>query len=305
MKKILWAVVLMSFISLSAFAAKYKVNTSGTVTSSGKKVQSSLQTSTQNLYNNYQAQPYIAAHQAIKNGIGTIDIVMDYSGSMSVWIDAAKRYMSAIISQLPATTKVGFRVFGNDRGNNPYTPVLGKVKSIVQKNGKYKVKAGNESYLGSTSGSCSATSQIAKVAQGNAQTLAGSMNSIKIGGSTPLTLALEQAVNMDFALMSQDYPKKIILITDGGENCGGDPCAFAKNLVKKRNDIIIDVVLVSSNSRELKCLSDITKGKFYNPIDVPGFVDVIQNSMEGNDNIPAVQPQKPEEPKQQYEFVKD
>lgn len=232
------------------------------------------------------------------NPAGTIDIVMDYSGSMSYWIEAAKKAMTSIVAQLPATTRIGFRVFGHDSGNNPYSPILNKVKSVTKnKNGKYKVKTQTASYLGSISGSCSATTQVSPVAQHSASVLINGMNSVQIGGSTPLTLALEQAVATDFNGFPMTLPKKIILITDGGENCGGDPCAFAKALMTQRTDITIDVVLVSSNSKELVCLAQTTGGKFYNTNDVYSFTNVLMESMQQT-------PQSNEpEPTQQYEFI--
>ena len=79
-----------------------------------------------------------------------------------------------------------------------------------------------------------------------------------------MVYALDRAAFQDFANLDTTTPKKIVLITDGGENCGGDPCAFAKNLMKKRSDIHIDVVLVSSNSKYLSGLSSTTGGHFYN-----------------------------------------
>jgi len=305
MKKLLITILSLTVVSAGAFAAKYKVNTGGKVVSPTGHVQQnstviSPQPAYNNFYNNYYSQNYVSTKQVLATPAGTIDIVMDYSGSMSYWIEAAKNSMAAIISQLPNSTKVGFRVFGHDGGNNPYSPVLNKVKCVMKnKNGKYKVKTQTASYLGSISGSCSATAQVTPVASHSASTLINGMNSVQIGGSTPLTLALEQAVTSDFGAMPRTQPKKIILITDGGENCGGDPCAFAKTLVAQRKDITIDVVLVSSNSKELICLAQTTGGKFYNTDDVYSFTNVLIDSMQNTSPAPSTEP----EPTQQYEFI--
>ncbi len=302
MKKTLIAFLSLTVISGCAFAAKYKVNTGGKVVAPNGNVQqnSTIILPQNNIYNNYYSQNYVSNRQVLANPAGTIDIVMDYSGSMSYWIEAAKNSMAAIIAQLPASTKVGFRVFGHDGGNNPYSPILNKVKSVSKnKNGKYKVKTQTASYLGSISGSCSATTQVAPVATHSASTLINGMNSVQIGGSTPLTLALEQAVATDFGVMPTTQAKKIILITDGGENCGGDPCAFARALVAQRKDITIDVVLVSSNSKELLCLAQTTGGKFYTTDDVYSFTNVLIESMQ--DTSKTSDP----EPTQNYEFIGD
>ena len=291
MKKILIAFLSLTVLSAGAFAAKYKVNTGGKVISPNGNVQQnsniiSPQPAYNNIYNNYYSQNYVSNRQVLAKPVGTIDIVMDYSGSMAYWIEAAKNSMAA-------------RVFGHDSGNNPYSPILNKVKSVTKnKNGKYKVKTQTASYLGSISGSCSATTQVAPVAQHSASALINGMNSVQIGGSTPLTLALEQAVTSDFGAMSKTQPKKIILITDGGENCGGDPCAFANSLVAQRKDVTIDVVLVSSNSKELVCLAKTTGGKFYNTDDVYSFTNVLIESMQ---DTPASTTET--EPTQHYEFI--
>ena len=300
MKKFLFA-LLFIFVccSAGAFAAvKYKVNTGGKVTSpSGSVQKNSSMVIQKNLYNNYYAPNYVSQKRAIAQPVSTIDIVMDYSGSMSYWINAAENSMAAIVSQLPPSTKVGFRVFGHNSGNNPYTPIVNMVKSIKKnKDGKYEVQTKASSYLGNTLGTCSATSSIVPVIPYDASRLISGMNSIAIGGSTPLTLGLEQAVTFDLAGLPTSYPKKIILITDGGENCGGDPCAFARALAAKRKDIIIDVVLVSADSNALKCLCDYTKGTFYNTDDISSFVNILQESMQ---NAPAIYSQ----PSQKYKFI--
>lgn len=299
MKKIL-CILLITFSSLSVYAASYKVNTHGQVVSPSGNVQQNSSVLTPNdVYNNYYAQNYVNTKQALSGSVGTINIVMDYSGSMSYWITVAKKSMATIVSQLPSTTKIGFRAFGHENGMNPYTPIVNKVKSIVKdKNGNYKLTAKKSPYLGSVSGSCSATSQIVPVKPYDAYSLLNGMNSIDIGGSTPLTLALEQAVDNDFLGLAKNSPKKIILITDGGENCGGDPCAFAKSLVSSRNDISIDVVLVSSDSSGLVCLANTTGGKVYNPTDVGSFVDSLIDSMQTIPNVP-----EQETPSQYYEFI--
>ena len=301
-KKIFLILAVMSLFSMAAFAAKYKVNSGGKVTGpNGKVQQNSVLTNTYNPYNNYSSQRYTASRQVLVQKIDNIDIVMDYSGSMLFWISEAKRSMAAIISQLPVSTKIGFRVFGHDGCSNPYHPVMAKVKNIVQnKDGKYKVTAANSSYLGNTAGSCSATKQVAALASNNTSGLLQGMNSVDVGGSTPLTLALDQAVTYDFAGIPLTQQKKIILITDGGENCGGDPCAFASALIKQRRDIVIDVLLVSSSSKALRCLSDTTGGKFYNAEDVNSFTSTLTESM-----TQTAQPstQKQPEPQQKYEFL--
>ena len=119
-------------------------------------------------------------------------------------------------------------------------------------------------------------------------------------------ISTKRSVDVDFATLSTNYPKKIVLITDGVESCGGDPCAYAKNLVKKRRDIIVDVVLVSAYSDELKCLADTTGGRLYTPSDLSSFTTSIYNSMTNTNSETQNQPQQEQKkPAQQYEYVPD
>ena len=311
-KKLLLTLIIASILTSGVvFAAKYTINTSGTIkTNTGKTVSSPANavnqnyyqptTSIQNYYNNYQSQAYVDNNQVNQSQTGIVEIVMDYSGSMSNWIVAAKRSMSAIIAQIPTSTQIGFRVFGHDsHGNNPTSiHTLQDVKKIVKKGNKFTVVT-ERGPIGTTAGACSSTQQIAAIAPANSMSILNGMNSVDIGGATPLVYALDRTVNQDFANMDQFTPKKIILITDGGENCGGDPCAFAKNLMKKRSDVHIDVVLASSSSRALTCLASATGGHFYNVNNLSDFSNTITKSVQ---QAPAT---KEEIRKQNYEFISE
>ena len=295
MKRIIVLALIIGLSTTCAFGAKYKVNTSGVVKNNGKVVSPQVKSP----YNVYNSTNYVSSNQVNAVQVGTIELVMDYSGSMSNWIIQAKQAMSQIIAQIPATTNIGFRVFGHDNfGTNPNnSATLADVKKVVkQKNGKYRVTTQYDTTIGSTTGYCSATSQVAPITKANSTKILKGMNSVSIGGATPLVYALDRAVNQDFAGMDKSFAKKIVLITDGGENCGGDPCAFAKRLISQRNDVHIDVVLVSGwfNSK-LSCLADNTGGKMYTVNDLSKFSTVLTQSVT---SIPKEIPA----PSQQYEY---
>lgn len=297
MKKILVLFVVIFLSTCCAFAAKYKVNTSGVVKSNGNVVNQKVPVN--NPYNVYKSSTYISSNVVNSMQVNTIEIVMDYSGSMSSWINQAKNAMSSIMSQIPSSVSVGFRVFGhNNSGLNPDTrDTLAKVKKVVKKNGKYQVVSGQDNFIGTTTGYCSATSQVARISTNNTNGILQGMNSTKVGGATPLVFALDRAVNKDFAGFGTTSPKKIVLITDGGENCGGDPCEFAKNLMANRNDVHIDVVLVAGAFDNLSCLATTTGGKMYRANSLNDFSTVLTQSMKSQ---PQQMPQT--QPTQQYEF---
>lgn len=305
MKKIILIASCVALLTTcAAFAAKYKVNTSGVVKNNyGTVVTPSPATVTPivNPYNVYNAQTYVSQNVVNRVNIPTIEIVMDYSGSMSNWINQAKLAMRNIIAQIPPQTKVGFRVFGHDAyGTNPSNKAtVAAVKKIVKKNGKYQVQTAANP-LGTTTGYCAATQQVTPIIQANSAQLLNGMSSVSIGGATPLVYGLDRAVNQDFRGMSQDFPKKIILITDGGENCGGDPCAFAEQLMRQRSDVHIDVVLVSTFTSSLNCLATKTGGHVYRVNNLSNFQTVMTQSM----TTPATEVQETT-PNQNYEFIKN
>jgi len=282
MKKLPLIMAFLTLTSCCAFGAKYTINTSGVVRSPANTVQTSpANVINQNYYNNYNASSYVAQNVVNEDQTGIVEIVMDYSGSMANWIMVAKRSMSAIVSQIPSSTKLGFRVFGHDNyGNNPSfaAATLQEVKKVIKKGNKIKVVT-QASPVGSTTGVCSATKQVTQIRSANANSIINGMNSVDVGGATPLVYALDRTVYQDFASFDNTTPKKIVLITDGGENCGGDPCEFAKRLMAKRNDVHIDVVLVSSYSKALTCLSATTGGHFYNINNLSDFSTTLNRSI--------------------------
>lgn len=306
MKKILTLLSITTVLSCCcAFAAKYTVNTSGVVRNHSGVISSPANTTNQNYFNNYSAPTYINNEVVNIEPVGIIEFVMDYSGSMSNWIGVAKRSMATIVSQIPYSTNIGFRVFGNDDYGNEPINTLGEVKQIVmKKNNKFSVIT-KSSPIGSTSGVCRATKQVTAVSPANPTALLNGMNSVNIGGATPLVYALDRAVYQDFASFDKAAPKKIVLITDGGENCGGDPCEFARQLMAKRTDVHIDVVLVSSSSKALTCLANLTGGHFYNTHNLADFSNVMTRSVQSQPNaVPNVNNNNTNK-EQYYEFIKD
>ena len=298
-KRIIFLILLSVVTTCVSYAAKYTVNTSGTVKNkAGTVITSPSNSVNQNYYNNYSAQTYVSSNQVNAQNVDIIEFVMDFSGSMSNWIEVAKRSMTAILAQIPASTRVGFRVFGHDlNGTNPTTlNTVKEVKKIVRQGNKFKIIT-ERGCLGSSTGVCSATKQVAPIIPINISSLVQGMNSVRLGGATPLVYALDRTVYQDFSNFDNVTPKKIVLITDGGENCGGDPCAFAKKLMQKRSDVHIDVVLVSSSSRALACLSSTTGGHFYNVNNLENFSTVINQSMQSQ---PTIQPQNNN---QKYEYI--
>lgn len=204
-------------------------------------------------YNVYDAQNY---PQSAFNTDERILFIVDFSNSMvekingERKIDIAISTLEKILRQIPSDVYVGFRAYGY-RGGMTYFD------------------------------SCRASSLITPVSQNGAYIIRGAMYGLSPRGSTPITYSLKQAVNKDF----KDFKgkKRIILLSDGGENCDESPCTYALELIKQRNDVKIDVIALDVNDKEavnqLKCAALATSGKFYSANTAAELLNSFQESL--------------------------
>lgn len=198
--------------------------------------------------------------------------IVDFSNSMNdtiagvAKVDLARSTLAEILPKIPQNVKTGLRVYGH--------------------------RAGFTYYQG-----CQASNLTVPLACGNYQSIMGSLYSTKAIGWTPITYSLKQAINNDFA--STKGKKHIILLTDGGENCDESPCTYAINLMKTRDDVVIDVIAfdihdVEANN-QLRCTALTTSGKFLNANSAQDLANSlfetigISKDVRGNIKIPSEQ----------------
>lgn len=226
-----------------------------------------------NDYNVYNPNEY--TNEQTQSGInrgGIIEFVMDYSCSMTTKIEATKAVVRRLYPRIPVGTKIGLRVFGQggDAYNQTDEASLASVyNTILDLSGKSYRKINKANYanygiytscIGDTN--CGGTLQLLPVRKlYNQNTFSQAMDKYDTGGSTPLVYGLYLAIMQDLAKFPASSKKKIILLTDGDESCGGDPCAFIRRLVTQRSDIIIDVIMFGDNN--FKCLAEETGGRYY------------------------------------------
>ena len=82
------------------------------------------------------------------------------------------------------------------------------------------------------------------------------------GGETPLTAAVESAADV---LSYRSQPGTVVLITDGDENCGGDPCAAGRRLAHAAAGLKVHVISfrIGTIPRfRAACLAEETGGLF-------------------------------------------
>lgn len=182
--------------------------------------------------------------------------ILDLSNSMNERIGSSSKLDIAIstlketLQMIPPHTEVGMRVYGHKTG---FTPRQG----------------------------CMASQLISPIAPNNAVPIYAKLGSLSAVGWTPITYSLKQAVFFDFP--SGDYKKRIILISDGGENCDESPCDYIINLMKYRDDVRIDVIALAIGdydaNNQLKCVALVTSGKFYNANDASELKNSLQDSL--------------------------
>lgn len=108
-------------------------------------------------------------------------------------------------------------------------------------------------------------------------------------GQTPLTAAVEEAID---ALDLSDSPGVVVLLTDGRESCGGDPCALAAQIAAD-NDVTVHVIGFKvraqhfqwngqgAKNRETsaRCLADKTGGKFLSTETTQELIEALRDTM--------------------------
>ncbi len=182
--------------------------------------------------------------------------IVDFSNSMnerlghSTKLDIALETMKETLQMIPANTQVGLRVYGHRTG---FTPKQ----------------------------SCTASQLVSPIQANNSLNIYSKLSSINAVGWTPITYSLKQAAFFDFGETTSK--KRIILLSDGGENCDESPCDFVIELMKYRDDIRIDVIALSVGdldaNNQLKCVALVTSGKFYNANTASELKDSLHDSL--------------------------
>lgn len=192
--------------------------------------------------------------------------IVDFSNSMTEKLHGTKKInmvldtMQELLPLLPENKRVGLRVYGHKGGY--MLPQM----------------------------ACKASSLIVPMTKGSAPAIQNALFSLKPTGWTPITYSLKQAVNCDFAGVVGK--KRIILLTDGGENCDESPCDYVMELQKTRQDIFIDVIAFNIYDQEannqLKCTALVTSGKFYSANSSADLLKSLSNSLNISKDVQGV-----------------
>jgi Ca-activated chloride channel family protein len=203
-----------------------------------------------------------AAHAADR-----VIVILDASGSMWAQIDGrpkleiARESLRTALQSVPGDEEIGFMAYGHRE-----------------------------------KGSCSDIELIVPPATGTAGQITTAADNLKFLGKTPLTAAVKQAAE---ALKYTEDKAKVILITDGLETCGGDPCALGKELKANGIDFTADVVgfgLTAEEGRQVACLAENTGGKYIQASDEAALKEALAETVAAPAPAPEPQPAPAPEP---------
>jgi len=110
-------------------------------------------------------------------------------------------------------------------------------------------------------------------------------------GKTPLAESLRRAGAM---IPKTSEEANILLITDGLETCGGDPCAVAKEMIAEGIKVRAHVVgfgLTKAEADSLACIAQLTGGMIFNPSNGDELLDALKQSVTA---APAAEEPAPE-----------
>ena len=172
-------------------------------------------------------------------------LLLDVSGSMNSKISgggtkfaAAKRALKRVAAALPAGTQVGLRVYGSeiseDRTKNP--------------------KA------------CTDTRLVLPVGPLDRTRMDAAVDSFSAKGETPIAYSMGKAVDD----LGDTGKRVLILVSDGRETCGGDPCPVAKKLAGRGVDLQFNAIglAVDGEARsQLQCIAKAGDGAYYDTQD--------------------------------------
>jgi fibro-slime domain-containing protein len=169
-------------------------------------------------------------------------LILDASGSMKerrhlvdgkLKIDAAKDILLETLDLLPSAAPVGLRVYGH------------RIREKQR-------------------GDCEDSELVAPIRPIDKAALAARVRAIQALGTTPIAYSLRQAAR-DFAGVAGE--KLIVLVTDGKEECRGDPAAAAAELNKAGIRIRLDVVGFAladeATKRDMRRIAALTGGQYF------------------------------------------
>jgi Mg-chelatase subunit ChlD len=165
-------------------------------------------------------------------------------------MDSAKMVLQQALGKIPRDIRIGLRVFGQSAGN--------------------------------AFDDCQQSALLVPPKEGSNRKIVESLRFVRPFGMTPLTYGL---LNAERDMRDLDGVRQIILISDGAETCGGDPCDLIRRLRARGINIKIDIVGLGlkgdKEAREqLNCIAEASGGKFFDTNSVAELIEQMSHTVE-------------------------
>ncbi|MFO7550644.1 MAG: VWA domain-containing protein [Haliea sp.] len=160
--------------------------------------------------------------------------IMDASGSMWGRVDGepkivlAREVLADLVTSLPDTTNAGLIAYGHNR-----------------------------------KGDCEDIETLVPVAPLQREAMIARVGGLNPKGKTPITGAIAEATEL---LRQIEQTTSVILVSDGLESCGGDPCQAVREARAAGVDFRMHVVgfdLGDTDTAELQCMADAGGGRYF------------------------------------------
>ena len=178
---------------------------------------------------------------ALSENTRSIALVLDASGSMmarlpdgGTRIEAAKAAVAEMVVKLPGDTRLAFRVYGH--------------QSPTQRR------------------DCKDTALLVPfdTVANNKSAVLGASRSVHAQGYTPITYVLKLAAE-DLA-HEEAVSRVVVLVSDGQETCGSDPCITAKALAAADAKLVVHAIGLGVDAAarfQLQCIANVARGTYF------------------------------------------
>jgi len=165
---------------------------------------------------------------------GSTLFIIDASGSMWGQIDGkpkitiAKDVLGKLVAEIPEGNRIGLIAYGHRR-----------------------------------KGDCNDVETLVRLGGNNKQSVLNAVQGLNAKGKTPLTKSVNQAIDM---LRTEKSDSTVVLVSDGIESCGGDPCAAVKAARASGVDFVLHTVgfgLSKKESAQLQCMARAGGGEYF------------------------------------------
>ncbi|HRA48435.1 MAG TPA: VWA domain-containing protein [Thermomicrobiales bacterium] len=186
---------------------------------------------------------WIQVHAQAPGKTVNVELILDASGSMAERLDsgetrieAAKTVLTDVINELPEKegVNVGMRVYGHKGSNNESGKTI----------------------------SCQSSQQVVPIQGVDKAALQTQVDAYQPVGWTPLALSLTRSA-ADFPKADANTVNAVVLVTDGLETCGGDPCAASRQIKNGPQAVtthVIGFALDDTERANLQCIVDASGG---------------------------------------------